>query len=260
MMSLSLSAFETFAAQTPAQVSRPRHYLKAQLLRLHETYRVASGLLADGASVLSVGAGPAFIECALARYKQAAVTVFDFPGQIEAHADQYAAHSFHARGGNFLIDDVGPELYDAVLFCEIVEHIPMPPAQQFAKLARYLKPGGLLIVSTPNVGSAFHLVALLRGKNVFASAERLFSPVGFENEGVHRREYTMAEIIEAMTTAGLAVRESRYIHQCPAGAGVLSRSLFAFTHLLPRWRAMMLLVGQCAPDPHGVNVPEAVKV
>src|SRR5690348_655038 len=104
MTLLRLHEFDSFSQTTPAQVIRPRPYLRDHLLRFHETYKEAFGLLKVGGSVLSVGAGRAFVECALATSRNAQVTVFDFPEAIERNADQYAKFGFKTHVGNFLDD------------------------------------------------------------------------------------------------------------------------------------------------------------
>jgi SAM-dependent methyltransferase len=44
--------------------------------------------------------------------------------------------------------------YDAIVFLEVIEHLP-DPAGALARIARWLKPGGVLLVSTPNYDSLY---------------------------------------------------------------------------------------------------------
>lgn len=241
---MALREFVSFCQQTPIEVSKPYKYLSGHAIRLHETYKEALRILPNGGSVLSVGSWRAHVECALAGKHGIDVTVFDFPEMLVS--EQYEAFGFKVEAGDFLSDaiDSVPGRYDLVLFCEIVEHIPLDPVEQFRKLKRFLKPGGKLLVTTPNVASASRCLQLLRGKNINQPAALLFSPVSAENSAVHRREYVMSEMVEAMRKAGLAVICQRYIRQ---GRGRLrpgSILYHSFIRAFPRWRPMMLLVGE----------------
>jgi 2-polyprenyl-3-methyl-5-hydroxy-6-metoxy-1,4-benzoquinol methylase len=243
---LTLREFQDFARLTPAEVNRPKDYFRAHNLRFHATFKEALTRVPYGGSILSIGAGRAYVECALAETRKAKVTVFDFPEAIARNSDQYKRFGFRTCAGNFLDDEVEAPLgaFNCLMFCEIVEHIPLDPAIQFAKLKRFLKPSGCLIVTTPNIGSAAAIIRLLRGDNVFAGPKKLFSPVRAENESVHRREYTLGEIVRCMKEAGLTVVRENRIHQTKPNLNFSSLALFGFTTLFPRLRQMLIVTGR----------------
>ena len=128
-----------------------------------------------------------------------------------------------------------------ILFCEIVEHIPLPPKEQFKKAIEFLKPGGYLIISTPNIASINSIVNLLSGKNIIASPEKLFSAVSSENEHVHRREYIMSEMVDASVHCGMKIVTQEYIFMRPPHMKFTSLFLYAFLQLFNKWRLMMLI-------------------
>ncbi|MBS0661223.1 MAG: class I SAM-dependent methyltransferase [Verrucomicrobia bacterium] len=78
--------------------------------------------------------------------------------------------------------------YDLVVFMEVVEHLLLPPEITVRYLASYLRPGGLLLLTTPNAAWVRNRLALLFGRNPF---ERLGPQ---RQEMGHIREYTRAEI------------------------------------------------------------------
>ena len=53
--------------------------------------------------------------------------------------------------------------YDSILCSEVLEHLDVDPMFMLAELNRVLKPGGLLVLSTPNSCSTQSLWKLLRG-------------------------------------------------------------------------------------------------
>lgn len=243
---LSYKNFMNIAKNSPAELNRPKDYLYIHSLRFYETYKLCRSIVSSDSSILSVGAGRAFVEFVLARELGLNVSVFDFEEALVRNTDQYAEHGFKTTAGNFLNDmsRLGGEEFDLILFAEIVEHIPMVPEKQFEILARHLKPNGYLVVSTPNIASFNNIIKLIKGRHIMASAERLFSPVCAENEAVHRREYLMEEICTAMRDVGLHATRKDYIFLHYPRLAFQSFFLFGVLNLFKRGRPMMLIVGQ----------------
>jgi 2-polyprenyl-3-methyl-5-hydroxy-6-metoxy-1,4-benzoquinol methylase len=139
-------------------------YLNYHAARFYRTYQLCRGLLPSGGSLLSIGAGSAYVEAVLASELQARVVAVDFPGAIELNRRHYDANRFVSVAADLSLDDLELpiEPCDMVLSAEIVEHIPAPPSLHFRKLLPYLKPNGHFVVSTPNLGSIMHILSLLR--------------------------------------------------------------------------------------------------
>lgn len=78
--------------------------------------------------------------------------------------------------------------FDCIIFCEILEHLLLNPDFAIGQMQRVLKPGGYLVVSTPNVTCLGNFSCLLKGKNIYDG----YSPYGIY--GRHNREYTLKEV------------------------------------------------------------------
>lgn len=89
--------------------------------------------------------------------------------------------------------------FDCVLFCEILEHLLRSPDAAVAEMARVLRPGGHLILSTPNVTRLSNLYFLALGNNIYEG----YSPNG--PYGRHNREYTLPEIRELLDRHGFQI-------------------------------------------------------
>ena len=76
----------------------------------------------------------------------------------------------------------------------------------FAELHRLLKKDGYLIVNTPNVASLLKRLNLLRGKNPTEFDLRLHEGATYG----HIREYTLSEIITALHSSKLIVKDHIY--------------------------------------------------
>jgi 2-polyprenyl-3-methyl-5-hydroxy-6-metoxy-1,4-benzoquinol methylase len=89
--------------------------------------------------------------------------------------------------------------FDGVLFTEVLEHVAVDdPVKTLKEIRRVLVPRGLLILSTPNVCNISNILALARGVNVFWAPELFYGSLDR-----HNREYTPAEVLTAVNSAGL---------------------------------------------------------
>jgi 2-polyprenyl-3-methyl-5-hydroxy-6-metoxy-1,4-benzoquinol methylase len=73
----------------------------------------------------------------------------DLQGYVEQKAPPSARLSFQV-GNVFELPQRGV-LYDAVLMCEVIEHVAHPD-RLLASVARLLRPGGIVVLTTPNGG------------------------------------------------------------------------------------------------------------
>lgn len=78
--------------------------------------------------------------------------------------------------------------FDCVLFCEILEHLLLNPDHAVAEMSRVVRPGGYLVVSTPNATRLTNLFFLAMGRNIWD----WYSANG--PYGRHNREFTLDEV------------------------------------------------------------------
>jgi SAM-dependent methyltransferase len=97
--------------------------------------------------------------------------------------------------------------FDAVLACEIFEHFLHDPMHMLFECRRVLAPGGALILTTPNVASYTAVARILEmsgNPQLYSLYAYPRAPHAREEVG-HVREYTPAELEEAVRSAGFAV-------------------------------------------------------
>lgn len=92
--------------------------------------------------------------------------------------------------------------FDGILFTEILEHIAIrDPVSIVAEMRRVLRPGGVVIFSTPNVGNISNIYALMHGRNVFWRPALFYGSLDR-----HNREYTISEVEDCFASGGLTKR------------------------------------------------------
>ena len=157
---------------------------------LHRLNPVRAAFIAErarlaGKTVLDVGCGGGLLAEALCRHG-ATVTAIDLSESMVEVARLHAAEQglqidYRLESAEDLLSG-GPARYDVVCCMEMLEHVPQPQAV-VATLARLLRPGGQLFVSTINrnarsfllaiVGAEYLLRLLPRGTHEY---ERLIRP------------------------------------------------------------------------------------
>lgn len=97
-----------------------------------------------------------------------------------------------------------PETFDKILFCEVLEHVVVDPLKIFGKLRQILKPGGQLVLTTPNAVRLINVAHMLAGHNFF---DRYHPENGIY--GRHNREFTLAEVVLLLEQNGFRVTTAK---------------------------------------------------
>ncbi len=169
--------------------------------------------LAEGGArrVLELGASPYVLTLLAQKHLPLSLTLANFfgdPGRNGRAADGYrldgqaaelAFDHFNLETDRFPYDEAA---FDVVLFCDVIEHLLLSPDFAVSEMARVVRPGGHVIVTTPNATRLGNLARLVRGQNVYAG----YSPYGAY--GRHNREYTLDEVTTLLARHGLSPLEA----------------------------------------------------
>lgn len=91
--------------------------------------------------------------------------------------------------------------FDVVICAEVIEHLAYSPTNMLAESHRVLKPGGLLLLTTPNINDIHKTIRLVRNKSIS------FKYSGYGVYGRHNREYMGAELKELTEACGYQVKQ-----------------------------------------------------
>jgi 2-polyprenyl-3-methyl-5-hydroxy-6-metoxy-1,4-benzoquinol methylase len=161
---------------------------RLEVLKLVEEY------CRQGSTVLDLGAQPFITSCALRRMGYNVIAFDIDPGPYRKIAE---ACNVNVVKCDLERDELGIADADCAVFSEVLEHlhyyyVPLV----LGRINKALKPGGVLILTTPNIASLFRRLRLLLG----------VQPIYH----YHVREYTMREVVSLLRGAGFEVIKAYY--------------------------------------------------
>lgn len=146
--------------------------------------------------VVDFGASPFITSCAL-NFMGFEVIAVDFdPEEYRSIAETCQVQAVRADLERDRVP-VGDEWTDCAIFSEVLEHInPYYVGHALSEISRVLRPGGILVLTTPNIASLFRRIRLLLG---IQPQYRL-----------HVHEYTKPEVEDLLGRHGFRVLRSFY--------------------------------------------------
>ena len=125
------------------------------------------------------------------------VTRSEYHVQIDdVHHDGFVNYSANVERTLF---DIGEQV-DIVLACEIIEHLTRAPHIMLLNINRWLKPGGRVILTTPN-GSQLENPFRVRAK---------MPAFRYSSYARHNYVFTMAGLVDLVETCGFEVESQQY--------------------------------------------------
>jgi SAM-dependent methyltransferase len=214
------------AVEDPALRSEWRTYLGYHARRYDVLLRVVLGLVGAGDAPRILNVGPMF-ETALLRERVRGATVDTLgfspalfpPGPAERHLELDLNRAGDPSA------PAGDGSYDAIVMGEVIEHLHTAPSIVLGYLAGWLRPGGVLVLQTPNAVALHKRVRMLAGRNPLEPIRE-----STDNPG-HFHEYALGELRAAGERAGLTMEgweTANYFGTTPA-----ARAYAAVGRLLP---------------------------
>ena len=131
------------------------------------------------------------------------VFAFDYNIYLKERSEEF---NIHFKSGNLEKDDLPYEddFFDIVLFAEVFEHIHCDPIKLLKRLLKTIKPGGILILGTPNLASFANRVKLLFNYAI------LDYPTWNDTVHGHDRIFIKNELISYLMMSGFNIQRVRY--------------------------------------------------
>lgn len=165
--------------------------------------------LGPDARILEIGAQPYFMTALLLRHWPAQIEVANEDDRGGGDAGRFELKhegwhgpvallytKFNVESDRFPYED---DRFDAVFLCEVIEHLAHDPVHALHEINRVLRPGGTLILSTPNALRIENLWKIMRGRNFYPPYS------GWGATSRHNREFTPGELGRLLEANGFAV-------------------------------------------------------
>lgn len=202
----------------------------------------------SGRKILDVGIAYGIYDEVLKRDFDFEVYGIDHPDNISAYCRYPIHQGIPVLPCDLHFDSIPfPEkMFDTVIASEIVEHLFVSAKGFFAKLYPVLKPGGKLIVTTPNFASLRNILFLIKGINpagIFPDEAQEYDG-RVQDSRVHLREYTVQEIETALVAAGFEIFSSlTKTYDAEKEIRLHSRMLNRLMRIIPKRGENIVVIG-----------------
>jgi SAM-dependent methyltransferase len=181
------------------------NYCDQDWRRFLYTYGLAEGLTGRA---LEIGANPYFTTYLLKTFTPLELTLtnyfdshFNETAQLVAMPhDDGAVKELTLKFDHFDVESsrfpYPDQSFDVVFFCEVMEHMTNDPLSALREINRVLRPGGTLILTTPNVARLENVARLVAGANIYDPYS------GYGPHGRHNREFIMHELFLMLQWCG----------------------------------------------------------
>jgi len=190
--------------------------------RRHRAHAKLLAAVGTGKHVLDVGCSSCYLAAPLAARRNTIVGI---------ELDAAAARDAQAFCEQVLLGDVEtmdlplePGSFDVVLLGDVIEHLS-DPVDALRRLRRFLRPGGRLVLSTPNVANWAIRLSLLAGRWRYTDRGIL--------DRTHTHLFTRATLRETIETAGYVVDRIDFSAPVPGDSDLLDGAARAVAALRP---------------------------
>lgn len=144
--------------------------------------------------------------------------------------------------------------FDVVSAFAVIEHLHESPRRLLNTMGCYARPGGLLVVTTPNSVNLRKRISVLFGRTNYPPVEQFLSAMGTWRG--HVREYTLGELTYVCGQAGFEVVASRAFEHiaCERLSMPLRQVYLLLGNLLPTLRSGLLVLCRKPEDWSPVEV------
>jgi SAM-dependent methyltransferase len=219
-----------------------KHYYNLQARRYKWVLERVCRHLPPGARVADIGSAPGHTSMALADLGYE-VTAFDFaPDEDMWESTPQGSFAGSLRKRNIALKHWDVEVvdpgsvpnstthgeFDCVIFTEVLEHVYRYPFATVRQLAHLLKPGGIMVITTPNRTSLTSRLKALLGYPYDTSLNLLMDH--FPPHMRHVWVYSPSEVATVVDAAGMDVVESS------VNSFHLWTTKISVREILPYWR------------------------
>ncbi|HMJ13369.1 MAG TPA: class I SAM-dependent methyltransferase [Polyangiaceae bacterium] len=239
-------------------------YLNACVQRFTRTLDVIREAVPVGGRVLEIGANPYFVTAVLLKDLRLDVTSLGRPPIVWPGSPVQACedHERYLRVDTEIFPireavcnaekdpfPLADAQFDLVIAAEILEHLIFSPTHFLYEIHRVLKPGGHLVLTTPNAVQLRYLLKWISGRSVWDQYS------GYGVYGRHQREYTAREIEELLQSLNFTVVQTDRYYARPLDSKLDGKLLEALYRVMPSRAPEMTFLARASGEPK-VSYPD----
>jgi len=191
-------------------------YLKILHKSYNRTIRDINAFVPKGANILEIGSFLGVVSVSLKRcgYNISAMDIPEFY-RSESLRNLYERNNIPFTGLNLRKNSLPytSGSFDAVIICEVIEHLNFNPLPMLKEINRVLKNNGHIYIGMPNQASLDNRLKLIKGISIHNPIEDYFKQLDKKHNmivGLHWREYTMYETIDMLKRMGFETVQKYY--------------------------------------------------
>jgi SAM-dependent methyltransferase len=235
---------------------RERNYLTYLQSSYVRTVGDINAVVPKAAKILEIGSYLGVVSVSLKKcgYDVSAMDIPEYQ-QSSSLRNLYASNGIPFAGINLRKNSLpyAANSFDAVVICEVLEHLNFNPLPILKEINRILKKGGYIYTGMPNQASLENRRKLLKGVSVHNPIEDFLNQLDRDHNmivGLHWREYTMAETVELLEKMGFTIIQKYYFKKKrtssnPVNSVIKSLLFKLFPELLP----YQVVIGKKVTEP-----------
>ena len=137
--------------------------------------------------------------------------------------------------------------FDAVVICEVIEHLNFNPLPVLKEINRILKDGGVIYIGMPNQAHITKRMKLAMGLSIHNGIDDFFKQLDRDNNmivGLHWREYTLAETVRMIEKMGFETIEKYYFMEGYFLCNPIKAFVLKLLYMIPSFRPYQVVVGK----------------
>jgi SAM-dependent methyltransferase len=237
------SLYERYICQDEFEFGGRAYHLRYRSRYKECIRRFAALAPAHPVEILEVGGGQLALLCAKLWNDHGVVA--DLPGP---HMTYMAAQGVETVHWNLCKSEPPFEgKFDCVFFSEVIEHLPIPGYIALERLRKVLRPGGVIICTTPNLYRLRNVVYMALGRQIFDNFQYPDDDVAL----LHVLEYSRDHLDWQFKKSGFTQCRVEYsqMHHLPTNPLYLPLSLLGYPlHIVPRWRDYLVATAYAPAD------------
>jgi SAM-dependent methyltransferase len=181
------------------------NYLLAQAMRIAADVAFMGGLFGRTAlKILEIGGMPfLFTEAISSLFSQHEIHSIDIEPSRVFLSDEFRFRIIKNDIEQDSLLTQNFQSFDLIVFHEIFEHLRLNPVRTLKNIRRYLKPGGIISLTTPNLCSSHKLRALVESGQAGPSFGQ-YRKLEYLGHMGHAREYSILQTVDALSLSGFS--------------------------------------------------------